>query len=138
MDLRTLRPGKGVDLEILKAAFEGKDWTARLPTALPETLLLSLAHDFRNVEVCVSRQGTTSEESASSLAVALFMVMSVVSCHPNQKSLSGRIQVSEDALFRALNFYQIGLEREIVSRITGLASSYPDETLGANLLKCLA
>ncbi len=37
-----------------------------------------------------------------------------------------------------MKFYQIGLEREIVSRITGLVSSYREEQLTADLLDCLA
>jgi hypothetical protein len=46
------------------------------------------------------------------------------------------LQISEVGLMRALQAYQIGLEREIVTRITGLASSVPVEALAEEILRC--
>lgn len=137
MELHTLRPSRGVDLSQLHAQFQESDWKACLPAALPDSLLLPLARDFRSVEVSSEASHGTIGEEASSLAAAIFVVMSVIARHPDRKSTSRGLEMSEEAVFRALKLYQIGIEREIVTRITGLASSYPESQLAADLLHCL-
>lgn len=137
MELSELLPSKGIDLDSLKVLFDEKDWEACLPTTLPESVLLSLARDFRRVEASSVGNSTSSEEDASSLAVAIFAVLSLISKHPTQKSLKNRFEMSEEGMFRAVKLYQIGIEREIVSRITGVVSSYPEEQLTEDLLKCI-
>lgn len=134
MDLRSLCPAQGVDLSRWRAHFDKREWSAWLPPALPESFLLPLASDFRRVEVSNATGNKSSEEDASSLALAIYIVMGVITRHPNRSSSFNDLVVSEDGLLRAIKFYQIGLEREIVTRITGLAAAFPPDLLAISVL----
>jgi hypothetical protein len=97
-------------------------------------VLLRLARDFRNVEAGLNPDGGATEEDRFSMAAAIYVVMNLLSEHPGRSGTEYELQLSETALFRALQVYQIGLEREIVTRITKLASSTDAETLAKELV----
>lgn len=76
-------------------------------------------------------------EHTESLAVAIYMVMNLLHRLPNREQASDELSIPEDGVFHAIKLYQSGLEREIVSRITGLAAEFPAENLATALLACL-
>lgn len=136
MQLQALRPKCGADLAQLRDLLDGKGWQSALPPALPDTMLLRLARDFRNVEAGLNPDRGATEEDRSSMAAAVYTVMNLLIEHPERSGTENEMQLSEAALFRALQVYQIGLEREIVTRITGLASSTDAESLAKEIVKC--
>lgn len=138
MELRALRPSKGSNLVDLQSRLENKDWEALLPTALPDSLLLLLAKDFRSVEVIDSLDMVEPEpEHKESLAVAIYLVMSLLHRLPNRQKTGSELSVPEEGVFHAIKLYQFVLEREIVSRITGLAADFAAEKLANELRACL-
>lgn len=138
MELRALRPNKGSNLVDLQSRLENKDWEALLPTALPDSLLLLLAKDFRTVEMIDLVDMVEPEpEHKESLAVAIYLVMSLLHRLPNRKQIGNGLSVPEEGVFTAIKLYQFVLEREIVSRITGLAADLTAEKLANELLACL-
>lgn len=142
MELRALRPSRGSNVVDLKSRFANKEWMALLPPALPDSLLLLLANDFRVVEVIGSLDVDEPDpkpepKHTESLAVALYIVMSLLHRLPNRQQTGNELSIPEDGVFHAIKLYQLGLEREIVSRITGLAAEFPAERLATELLACL-
>lgn len=140
MELRALRPSRGSNIVDLKSRFANKEWMALLPPALPDSLLLLLANDFRVVEVIGSLDVDEPEpepKHTESLAVALYIVMSLLHRLPNRQQTGNELSIPENGVFHAIKLYQLGLEREIVSRITGLAAEFPAERLATELLACL-
>lgn len=136
MQLHALRPKQGANLTQLRSLIEGRDWQSALPTSLPDTVLLRLARDFRCVEAGFSPGRAPADDDAPSLAAAMYVVMNFLLGHPSRSGSQGELEISEVGLMRALQVYQVGLEREIVSRITGLTSSQPSEILAEELLRC--
>lgn len=136
MQLQALRPKCGADLAQLRDLLDGKGWQSALPPALPDTVLLRLARDFRILEADFTPDRVATEEDGSSMAAAIYVVMNLLIEHPGRLGARKELQLSDAALFRALQVYQIGLEREIVTRITGLASSTDAETLAKELVRC--
>ncbi len=109
-----------------------------LPSALPDSLLLLLAKDFRSVEVIDSLDMVEPEpEHKESFAVVIYLVMSLLHRLPNRQQTGNELSIPEEGVFHAIKLYQFGLEREIVSRITGLAADFPSEKLANELLACL-
>lgn len=140
MELRALRPSKGSNVVDLQSRLANKDWEALLPPALPDSLLLLLAKDFRVVEVIGSLDEDEPEPEpghTESLAVAMFMVMNLLHKLPNRQQTGNELSIPEDGVFHAIKLYQAGLEREIVSRITGLAAEFPADKFETALLACL-
>jgi hypothetical protein len=136
MQLQALRPKCGADLAQLRDLLDGKGWQSALPPALPDTVLLRLARDFRILEADFTPDRVATEEDGSSMAAAIYVVMNLLIEHPGRLGAKNELQLSDAALFRALQVYQIGLEREIVTRITGLASSTDAETLAKEIVRC--
>lgn len=135
MHLQALRPKQGASLVQLQNLLDGKGWRSAMPTALPDTVLLRLARDFRCVEAGRDAPDGAPEE-APSLAAALYVVMNLLLHHPGRAGDKGELQISDVGLMRAFQIYQVGLEREIVTRITGLSSSIPADSLAEELLRC--
>lgn len=136
MNLQALRPERGTDLVHLRDLLDGKGWQSALPSALSDTVLLRLAWDFRNVEAGINPDSCPAEEDGSSMAAAIYVVMNLLTGHPGRSGMRHELHLSEAALFRALRIYQIGLEREIVTRITGLTSSTDAEMLAKEMVRC--
>jgi len=136
MQLQALRPKQGVNLVHLRNLLEGRGWRSALPTSLPDAVLLRLARDFRCVEKGLSGDDPLPEQEGSSLAAAMYVVMNLLLQHPCRAGDRDALELSETGLMRALQVYQVGLEREIVSRITGLASSTPADVFAEELVRC--
>lgn len=136
MQLQALRPKQGANLVQLRNLLDGRGWRSALPTALPDSLLLRLARDFRRIEAGFAPDSIPTDEDAPSLAAGMYVVMNLLMEHPESPGGRSDLELSEAALMRALQVYQIGLEREIVTRITGLASSTDVETLAEELVRC--
>jgi hypothetical protein len=136
MQIKALRPKQGANLVHLQNLLDGKGWQSSLPTALPDSVLLSLAMDFRRIEADFAPNSMPTEEDGSSLAAAIYLVMNLLAEHPGRHVQGDELQLSEDSLMRAIQVYQIGLEREIVTRITGLAPLTGAEALTDELIRC--
>lgn len=140
MELSALRPSSGSNVVDLGSRFANKEWMDLLPSALPDALLLLLANDFRTVELVSLQDEDDPEprlEYAGSMAVALYVVMSLLNRLPNSRKKRDEIRIPEAGVFHAIKLYQLVLEREIVSRITGLSADFPSEMLANQLLACL-
>ena len=107
-----------------------------MPTSLPDTILLCLARDFRSVEVSSGTRESGVSEEAPSLTVALYVVMNLLMQHPDRAGGKSELQISDTGLMRAFQIYQVGLEREIVTRITGLSASTSSDDLAEEMLRC--
>lgn len=136
MQLQALRPKQGANLVQLRDLLDGRGWRSALPTALPDALLLRLARDFRRIEAGLAPDSSPTDEDAPALAAGMYVVMNLLIEYPGRPGGRNGLELSEAALVRALQVYQTGLEREIVTRITGLASSTDVETLADELVRC--
>jgi hypothetical protein len=132
--LKSLRPHKGMDRRTLRARLHEESWRAALPESLPDTVLLELARDFRRVEAYVC--DAKAEDCLSSMASATLVVTSVLL--RTEDSNAGHVKrgVSQDGLMRAMQVYQWGLEREIVSRIVGIQASIESNAFVEHLERC--
>jgi hypothetical protein len=136
MQLQALRPKQGANLVQLQTLLEGRGWRSALPTSIPDAVLLHLARDFRQVEAGFAPHAVPADEDSASLAAAMYVVMNLLIDHPARRGGGSGFDLSEPALMRMLQLYQVGLEREIVTRITGLASSTDVEALADELVRC--
>ena len=136
MHLQALRPKQGTSLLQLHNLLDGRGWRSAMPTSLPDTVLLRLALDFRCVEAGsgILESGTKDEEP--SLTAALYVVMNLLMQHPDSAGDKSELQISDAGLMRAFQIYQVGLEREIVTRITGLSTSTSPDALAEEMLRC--
>lgn len=136
MQLPSLRPREGADLLQLRALLEGRGWRAAVPDALPENVLVRLAHDFRSIECSLCDRAKDDEQELPSLAPAILVVMHLLLHHPAREFPADNVTLSETGMMRALQVYQWGLEREIVNRIVGLAPRGQSESLLDGLWRC--
>jgi hypothetical protein len=134
VNLRNLRPRLGADLGQLRDLVQAGGWRSALPEALPDPVLLMLALDFRSVEASFTR-AESSDEEVPSLSAALFIVTNLLFQHPARKGDPDGVTLSEDGMVHALRVYQWAIEREILTRITGLPHGGP--SLLDELLRCL-
>lgn len=136
MYLHALRPKRGASLVQLHSLLDGRGWRSAMPTSLPDTILLCLARDFRSVEVSTGTHESRVSEEAPSLTAALYVVMNLLMHHPDRAGDKRELQISDAGLMRAFQIYQVGLEREIVTRITGLSASTSADDLAEEMLRC--
>lgn len=136
MQLETLRPRKGADLDALQALFEGRSWKAALPQSLPDPILIALAKDLRGVEAYLCSDDEP-QECPAAMAPAVLAITTLLS--RDDKALAMHPQrISEGGLMRAMQVYQWGVEREIVSRITGISTSIQSSSFVESLERCAA
>jgi hypothetical protein len=138
MQLQSLCPQEGADLNQLSHLLEGRGWQSGLPGVWSDVLLLKLARDFRRVEAGVTSD-RHSDEDESTLAVAMYVTMNLLLQHPAHRVPISALDVSEAGLLHALQIYQWGLEREVVRRIVGIEpdASARTESLMDGLWRCL-
>lgn len=136
MQLKKLKPSHGVDLNSLQSQLKGKDSESAMPSALPEGLLLQLAMDFRRVETGGRSGELAGEIQAESLAVVMLLVMHVIGVNSERLDVNRELLLSEGAWMRAIQIYQIGLEREVLTRITGLPPACDEEILMNEIRLC--
>jgi hypothetical protein len=118
MKLQDLRPHSGVNMGELNALITGREWTAGIPSALPEKLLLELVYDFRAVERGLT-VGGKSDETVEGFGSTLYIVSALLATHPSRKKKMGKLSISLEKLTDAIQAYQWCLEREISTRILG-------------------
>lgn len=118
MELKDLSPRRGVNLAELSAMITGREWTAGIPSALPEKLLLELVYDFRSVERELS-VGGKSDETVEGFGSILYLVSALLATHPSRKKQIGKFSISLEKLTDAIQAYQWSLEREVSTRILG-------------------
>lgn len=136
MHLQALRPKQGASLVQLQGLLDGRGWRSAMPTSLPDTVLLCLARDFRSVEVCFGTHDSRVRDEEPSLNAALYVVMNLLIQHPEWAGDKNELQISDAGLMRALQIYQVGLEREIVTRITGISAATSQDALAEEMLRC--
>jgi hypothetical protein len=99
-----------------------------LPSALSEPLLLSVARDLRLVDAAEEADSEAGDsEEGGSLAAPLMLVLSLLFGAKAQPASD--MTISESALSDALRVYQLAVEREIVTRITGVGGEKVERTL---------
>lgn len=135
MKLRSLRPKQGASLAQLNDLLEGKGWKSAMPHALSDVMLLRLATDFRRVEVGFRPDTTPSEEARRSLGIAMYLIMKVLIDHPQRAGDRHHMDLSDDALIQSVKAYQIGLEREILTRITGFEPSVSEDEIADEMVR---
>lgn len=136
MHLQALRPKQGTSLLQLHNLLDGWGWRSAMPTSLPDTVLLRLALDFRCVEAGSGTLESGTKDEEPSLTAALYVVMNLLMQHPDSAGDKSELQISDAGLMRAFQIYQVGLEREIVTRITGLSTSTSPDALAEEMLRC--
>lgn len=127
MFLDDLCPAGAADLEQLRELLEGRGWRASMPPELPEHILLQLTRDFR--QTLISLGNPNSDPDSHSVAAAMFLVLNLLMQHPRKAPGSSTLDISETHLVRAMQIYQMGLEREVVTRIVGFRPSGMHEIL---------
>ena len=106
-----------------------------MPHALSDAMLLRLATDFRRVEVGFRPDTTPSDEARRSLGIAMYLIMKILIDHPQRAGDRHHMDLSDDALIQSVRVYQIGLEREIVTRISGLEPSVSEDEMAGEMVK---
>lgn len=139
MQLHSLRPKAGFDLEQFYAMSEGRGWHATLPSTISDVHLLQLARAFRSVErsYCAKDENDTSSAEQSAMELAIYAVMNLLADHPARGLAQTELTISEKGMVQALQVYQLSLEREIISRIVGEELQDPTAWLMDGLWKCI-
>lgn len=125
MTLSSLRPRQPTDLARLSRLIRLK--TAReaaLPSSLPEEFLLAVARDLRSMDFDPDTDG-----DRATIAAPLMLVFYLLFGTKKSKQGDGKFAISERALYDSLQVYQWAVEREIVTRITGIEPTGDKETL---------
>jgi hypothetical protein len=119
MQLKNLCPDAGANLRHLMSLTDRKGWQSALPSAFGDEVLLQLAYDFR----CVEERQTSeleTEGDVPSLAQAIYICTTLLAQHPLCGGKRNTFLTSVEGVTRTMQLYQLGLEREIVGRITGI------------------
>lgn len=115
MTLASLRPRVPTDLTQLSVVLQKQNASAAaLPPELPEPFLLAVARDLRSLE----EGAEVDDSSRTSLAAPMALVLCILFGSPTHRK--SPISISEPALFASLKSYQWAVEREIITRLTGL------------------
>lgn len=124
MSLSTLRPIKPTDLAQLSDFLrQKKGRQGALPASLTEPMLLSVARDLRSLEV------GNDAEPAPSIAAPMMLVICLVLGSAKPGGKKDEMTVSESALCDLMRVYQWAVEREIVTRITGIGGDDEESLL---------
>ena len=113
MTLASLRPKEPTDISTLSAVLRKQNAkTAALPASLPEPILISVARDLRSLE----EPDDADEAGDLNLAAPMMLVLTLIFGSKD----SSKISIGEQAMFDSLKCYQWAVEREIVTRLTGI------------------
>ena len=116
LTLGSLRPDAPTDLTNLSKVLQKQNaGTAALPNALPEPLLISVARDLRSLEAF----DEDSDSGQATLAAPMMLVFSLLLGSPGQNA--SQLSIGGRAMFESLKSYQWAVEREIVTRLTGIS-----------------
>lgn len=117
MSLASLRPQEPTDLTHLSTVLRKQNARkAALPTELPEPILIAVARDLRSLE----DPDEDAEGGQTSLAAPMMLVLSILL---GSKASATGMSIGERAMFDSLKSYQWAVEREIVTRLTGIGGS---------------
>ncbi|WP_304782336.1 hypothetical protein [Hydrogenophaga sp.] len=89
-------------------------------------MLLSVARDLRSIE------GADAAEQTS-IAAPMMLVLSLLLGAPQRGDAKSSLSISEATLYASLRVYQWAVEREIVTRLTGVGGQLDEEELLQNL-----
>lgn len=124
LTLASLRPQAPTDLPNLSNALQKRNARrAALPNELPEPLLISVARDLRSLEV----MDEDSDSGQTTLAAPMMLVFSLLLGSRGQNA--AQLSIGGQAMLESLRSYQWAVEREIVTRITGISGSDDVEVL---------
>ena len=113
MTLASLRPHEPTDLTDLSTVLRKQNARkAALPTQLPEPILIAVARDLRSLE----DPDEDDDGGQTSLAAPMMLVLTIILGSKGQNAMS----IGERAMFDSLKSYQWAVEREIVTRLTGV------------------
>lgn len=127
MNLSGLRPTGSTDLvELTNVLRRQGAQRAALPASLPEPMLLSVARDLRSIE------GVDAAEQTS-IAAPMMLVLTLLLGAPQRGDAKSSLSISEATLYASLRVYQWAVEREIVTRLTGVGGQLDEEELLQNL-----
>ncbi len=113
MTLASLRPTEPTDWPRLSALLRKQNAKkAALPAELPEQILISVARDLRSLE----DSDEDDPDEASTLAAPMALVLSLLLGSQDNQPIS----LSQPAIYDSLKSYQWAVEREIVTRLTGV------------------
>jgi hypothetical protein len=129
LQLKDLRPSRGVDLAELSGAGDQLSWKTCLPSALSEPMLLGLARDFRCVEEAPLGSHKRKQDEVMGLAHALAVITSVLMTHPARGARTDSLDIPIQGLMEAMQIYQFGIEREVVTRIIGIPAPDTEHTV---------
>jgi hypothetical protein len=130
LSLLTFRPERPTDMAELSEILQSKDARkAALPAELPEPLLLAVARDLRWVED--ENQDDESQSMTAPLALVLCLLYGTSMPTPKE----GKLSISEEAIWEVLRAYQWAVEREIVTRLTGIGGRNDESFLLDQLSK---
>lgn len=122
MTLASLRPKEPTDLTRLSAVLQKQNAkTAALPASLPEPILISVARDLRSLE----DPDEKDQGGELKLAAPMMLVLSLILGQGSKAKMS----IGEQAMFDSLKSYQWAVEREIVTRLTGVGGQNDTDTL---------
>jgi hypothetical protein len=124
VSLSTLRPTQPTDLVQLSEFLRRKKGRrGALPASLTEPMLLSIARDLRSLE-----EGNDAEP-VPSIAAPMMLVICLVLGTARPGAKKDEMTVSESALWDLMRVYQWAVEREIVTRITGIGGDDEESLL---------
>lgn len=89
-------------------------------------MLLSVARDLRSIE------GVDAAEQTS-IAAPMMLVLTLLLGAPQRGDAKSSLSISEATLYASLRVYQWAVEREIVTRLTGVGGQLDEEELLQNL-----
>lgn len=124
LSLIALQPKQPTDLVRLSNLLRQQNaQRAALPASLTEPMLLAVARDLRSIE------NESEVEPPPSLAAPMMLVISLLFGSTEHGTPKEELTFGEDAMWSLLRVYQWAIEREIVTRVTGLGGVNDEETL---------
>ena len=115
LSLSTLRPSQPINLAKLSEFLRNKkEVQPALPASLTEPMLLAVARELRALE-----EGSEDDPSMS-LTAPMLLVLSLLLDSSQPGAKKDKVSVSDSTLWELMRVYQWAVEREIVTRITGV------------------
>lgn len=122
---RRTAPSDWTSLEQLTLLCASNSHHLLYPSALTEEILLCLARDLRLID----RFASSDEDHDVPLAPSMYVVLQLLMRPGIKHRGSGRFQMDEEGLEKAVKVLQCAVEREIVSRIVGITSDTNEDEL---------
>jgi hypothetical protein len=134
MNLASLRPRAGADLQQLDALIKQNGWHSLLPASLPEGLLLQLVHDFRYAELSLKNETDLGQEDEA-LTRALLVIATLLT---SRRAEVDCFELPLGKLAGAMQLYQYRLHKELVGRIINVPEALAADELIESLWRAAA